>query len=432
MSDSSIFEQEEETLQSYQQLIEKLAANTDDICEHAEATVCSKTTKITYLQNALKTLLTEYKKLYRQSKRLVKLGDMQQLKINESNKALAASQKWLELHNRFIRNTFGRYLSDEIVDSILDTSEGLELGGEDRVVTILMTDLRGFTAMSERLSAKGVVGVINTYLGVMTEIIQKHFGIIDEILGDAILIIFGAPIAREDDPQRAVACALEMQCAMAKVNNILNREGFPVKLAMGIGINTGSVVVGNIGSKTRSKYAVVGKNVNLTARIESYTVGGQVLISQSTLDACGPSLCINDQMEVTPKGVQTPITIYSISSIGENYNIQLPTPQKLVLQKPRKTLLARFIVLQEKDVGKTSFAGTISGISKDAIEIQTATSVAHLANLKITVLHQNQEITSELFGKVTKTAPGEQGHVLQVTITSLPVALEKMLCQQAK
>lgn len=426
MSDSDLFEQEEETQQHYQKLVADLESSLESICPKAEEMGCTKADKIAHLKTLVKNLLKEYKKLYRQSRRLVKLGDMQQEKITETNKALAASQRWLEIHNRFIRNTFGRYLSDEIVDSILDTSEGLELGGEDRVVTILMTDLRGFTAMSERLSAEAVVGVINVYLGIMTEIIQKYAGIIDEILGDAILVIFGAPIARENDPQRAVACALEMQLAMTKVNQNLCQSGYSVELSMGIGINTGSVVVGNIGSQARSKYAVVGKNVNLTARIESYTVGGQVLISESTRQPCEAILRIDEQMEVTPKGVQTPITIYSIGGIHGDYNIHLPDPHKLELKKPVGTLSAHFIVLQEKHAGKEFFGGTITGVSKEAIEIRTPASVAHLANLKITVWYQKQEITSELFGKVTKIDREEECAILRVTITALPVAAEKL------
>jgi adenylate cyclase len=125
----------------------------------------------------------------------------------------------------------------------------------------------------------------------MTEIIQKYQGTIDEFIGDGILVIFGAPILRPDDPQRAVACAVEMQLAMTSVNERNRQAGYP-EVALGIGINTGEVVMGNIGSQKRIKYAVVGRAVNLTARIESYTVGGQIFISESTLDECGDILWI--------------------------------------------------------------------------------------------------------------------------------------------
>ena len=223
-----------------------------------------------------------------EKKRLRDLKVAQQRQLHELNAAL-------ELRNRFIRQTFGSYLSDEIVDAILEKG-GLKIGGEKRRATILMADLRGFTSLSERLPAQDVVAMLNIYLETMTEIIQKYQGTIDEFIGDAILVIFGAPILRPDDPQRAVACAVEMQLAVTSVNERNRRAGYP-EVALGIGINTGEVVMGNIGSQKRIKYAVVGRAVNLTARIESYTVGGQIFISESTLEACGDILRIDTRHE---------------------------------------------------------------------------------------------------------------------------------------
>ena len=185
-----------------------------------------------------------------EKKRLRDLKVAQQQKLLELNAAL-------ELRNRFIRQTFGSYLSDEIVDVILKKG-GLKIEGEKRRATILLADLRGFTSLSERLPAEDVVAMLNIYLETMTKIIQKYQGTIDEFIGDGILVIFGAPILRPDDPQRAVACAVEMQLAMASVNDRNRLAGYP-EVALGIGINTGEVVMGNIGSKKRIKYAVVGR-----------------------------------------------------------------------------------------------------------------------------------------------------------------------------
>src|SRR4028119_805909 len=141
-------------------------------------------------------------------------------------------------------------------------------------------------------------------------------------MGDGILVLFGAPTLREDDATRAVACAVAMQLAMVTVNNKMKEWGLP-KLEMGIGINTGEVVVGNIGSDKRTKYGVVGSQVNLTYRIESYTVGGQILISESTLNEVASIVKIDGQKEIKPKGVQQPITIYEIGGIGGGYNLFL-------------------------------------------------------------------------------------------------------------
>lgn len=237
--------------------------------------------------------------------------------------ALYERTRQLEIRNGFIKKTFGRYLSDEIVETILETPNGLTLYGEKRVVTIIMTDLRGFTSMCELLPAENVVGIINNFLEIMTDIILKYNGTIDEFIGDAILIIFGAPVMRIDDAVRAVACATEMQLAMPRVNEWNRKQGYP-EIAMGVGINTGEVVVGNIGSKRRVKYGIVGQNVNLTSRIESYTSGGQILVSETTVKACENLLRIDGQMEVTPKGLNKNITIFEIGGVGGEYNIFLP------------------------------------------------------------------------------------------------------------
>ena len=168
----------------------------------------------------------------------------------------------LELRNGFIRRLFGRYVSDEVVSTLLESPSGLRLGGEKRTVTILMADLRGFSGMAERLPPEQVVSTLNNYLGAMTDIITAHQGTIDEFIGDAILALFGAPIARDDDARRAAACALEMQLAMPAVNERNRGLGLP-DLQMGIAVNTGEVVVGNVGSHKRAKYGVVGSPVNL-------------------------------------------------------------------------------------------------------------------------------------------------------------------------
>lgn len=169
-----------------------------------------------------------------------------QLSLKRAREEIQRLAEQLELRNRFIRDTFGRYVTNEVVASLLDSPEGLQLGGEKRQVTIVMSDLRGFTSLSERLPPEQVVAMVNRYLGTMVEVIMQYQGTINEFIGDAIFVIFGAPIWREDDAQRAVACTVAMQLAMASVNERNRHEGLPV-VEMGIGVNTGEVVVGNIG-----------------------------------------------------------------------------------------------------------------------------------------------------------------------------------------
>ncbi|MBF0395861.1 MAG: response regulator [Desulfobacterales bacterium] len=325
----------------------------------------------------------------------------------------------LERANRFIRKTFGRYLSDEIVDTILESPDGMQLGGEKRTLTIMMTDLRGFTAIGERLPAENVVKIINLFLESMTEIVLKYQGTIDEFIGDAILAIFGAPILREDDAKRSVACALEMQIAMKEVNRKNVEKGFP-EIAMGIGINTGDVVVGNIGSSKRTKYGVVGRNVNLTSRIESYTTGGQILISETTKAACGNVLRIDDQMEVMPKGVIKPIMIYEIGGIADIYNIYLPKKNKTDLKLLSKPLFIKFRILDGKHAGTDLYEGEIVKMSENIAKLDTNIVVDKLINIKISLFDgENKEITNELYAKIIEVI-SESPPQLRVNFTSVP------------
>ena len=217
----------------------------------------------------------------------------------------------LERSEKFIRATFGRYVSDEIVDNLLEEPEGLKLGGDLREVTMLMSDIREFSTICENLPPDQVMKMLNGYLGVMSEIIIRHQGTIDEFIGDAILAIFGAPILRDDDADRAVQCALEMQEAMHAINRDNRKAGLP-EISMGIGVNTGAVITGNIGSEKRSKYGVVGHHVNLTARIESQTAGGDILIAQSTLDKIQIPVQLGRRQEAQVKGINEPVTMHQV------------------------------------------------------------------------------------------------------------------------
>ncbi|MCP4701790.1 MAG: adenylate/guanylate cyclase domain-containing response regulator [Gammaproteobacteria bacterium] len=347
-------------------------------------------------------------------------------RAEDRNRAL---NKSLEKANRFIRDTFGRYLSDDIVNTILESPDGLALGGEKRTLTIMMTDLRGFTAISERLPAESVVGIINIYLEAMTEVIFKYQGTIDEFIGDAILAIFGAPIQRKDDAQRAVACALEMQLAMKEVNKRNREKGYP-EVTMGIGINTGELVVGNIGSSKRTKYGVVGSDVNLTSRIESYTAGEQIFISESTLEACGPVLRIDDQIKVQPKGVKKPITISEVSGISNGFNIFLPEKEIVEPLELAVPIPIEFTLLVGKDVGEQLYEGKIVKLLAKTAEIQADIVPEKFMNLKIILYGAEREpVTAELYAKVREMV-SESPPAFRVVFTSIPPQAQDFLeCQ---
>ena len=237
------------------------------------------------------------------------------------NTILKISEERLHLV-KFIRDTFGRYLSKRVVDEILESPNGQEIGGQRKTVTIMMSDLRGFTSLSETRDPEDMVRLLNRYLERMSKVIMEYDGMIDEFIGDAILTVFGVPEEHDDDPLRAVACALAMQNALMELNNELMSEGYPA-LEMGIGINTGSVIVGNIGSEIRAKYGIVGASVNIASRIESNTIGGQVLIGEATYRLVKELVTSDPTQTVMMKGLKKPLVIYPVTAIGPPYDVKL-------------------------------------------------------------------------------------------------------------
>jgi class 3 adenylate cyclase len=341
-----------------------------------------------------------------------------QLALKRAMEEIQRLATQLDRHNRFIRDTFGRYLSDEVVANLLDSPEGLRLGGEKRQVTMLMADLRGFTSMTERLAPEQVVVMINRYLGAMVEVITHYQGTIDEFIGDAIFVIFGAPVWRQDDAPRAVACAVAMQLAMDAVNAQNRRAGLP-EVAMGIGVHTGEVVVGNIGSHKRAKYGVVGSHVNLTSRIQSYTVGGQILISEATRQETGALVQLDRRMVVEAKGITRLITLYELRGIGGAYHLSLPERDETVLSLPQELPL-QYSILEGDHLSHTVYTGSFVKLSARGGEIRSVNTAALWSNVKIQIMdHNGEELSGHLYAKVLRHLPESQAG-FYVHFTSVP------------
>ena len=334
-----------------------------------------------------------------------------------------AAHVQLERQERFVRDTFGRYLSDEIVTRLLSDPAGLSLGGEHRELSILMSDLRGFTQLCEELQPAQVVALLNNYLGAMTEVIQRYQGTIDEFIGDAILAIFGAPVAQQDHADRAIACALEMQGAMAAVNAWNRAQGLP-QVEMGIGIATGGVIVGNIGSTKRAKYGAVGSTVNLASRVESYTLGGQVLVAASTRHAAQAPLRIDSAFEVRAKGVDGLLALAEVGGIGAPWHLDLPKAAQSLRLLPSPTEL-RCTVLQGKHVGGEWTRMTLIALSATEAELAAPSAPPPLSDLSLR-LQQGPAAGLDFYAKChprTASAPGR----FVVRFTSLPQAVAEAL-----
>jgi adenylate cyclase len=314
-----------------------------------------------------------------------------------------------------MRHIFGRYLTDEVVANLLETPEGLNLGGERRKVTLLFSDLRGFSNLFEQIEPEQGVMAISLYLDVMTEVVTEYKGTINEFVGDGIFVMFGAPILREDDTQRAVACAIAMQLAMTEVNTKLETMQIPA-LQMGIGLHTGQVLVGNIGSQRRAKYTVMGSTVNLASRIESYTVGGQVLVSEAILDEVKSIVRIDAQMRVKPKGFNEAIIMFDIGSVND---LVLPE-DKETLVKLVQPISMEWNAIEGKHVTGKSYAGSLIELSANNAEIQTNSVMEPLTNLKITFIDPEKERKFEnVYAKVVEVSLENTSHCW-IRFTAVP------------
>ncbi len=230
-----------------------------------------------------------------------------------------------EKQSRQIRAMFSSYVTERLVSEMIKNPEMARLGGEKRVVTILFSDVKGFTTYSENHTPEEVVAILNEYLGEMTRIILKWEGILDKFIGDAIVVFWGAPMKQEDHAQRAVLCALEMQQRLEELKSIWEADGRE-PLTSGIGINTGEAIVGNIGAEgQKMDYTVIGDNVNLGARVEGLTrrYDTSILMTEYTVDRLKtafsePSLnglSIVGIERVIVKGKENPVAIYSVSKM---------------------------------------------------------------------------------------------------------------------
>ena len=306
----------------------------------------------------------------------------------------------------FVRQTFGRYLSREVVEELLGSPGGLELGGESREVTFLVSDLRGFTALTMRLSPQEVINILNRYLGRMVEVIREYRGTLNEIEGDGILTFFGAPLASKDDHERAVACAIEMQNAMAQVNAEQKRLKLP-ELAMGIGLNTGEVVVGNIGSEERAKYSAIGSPINTAYRVESCTVGGQILISPSTYEKVKSLVQIRGTMEVQFKGIDQPVTLYDVGGMGGKYQVALLEKEASPFIKIEPPIPITCLSLEGKMVSGTSISGCMTHFGGSAAEVSVEKPLQVRSNLKILIGSREASGLSEVYAKVMSVEPSD-------------------------
>lgn len=217
---------------------------------------------------------------------------------------------------KYIRQTFSKFVSKSVVDELLKDPSKIKLGGDKKILTVLFSDIRGFTSISEKLTPEELVEHLNIYLQGMTDIVINTDGTLDKYIGDAIMAFWGAPIEMDDHPLKACKAAIEMMEALKVMNHRWEKEGKPV-LDIGIGINTGDMVVGNMGSSSRMDYTLMGDNVNLGSRLEGTNkfYGTHIIISEFTYQYVKDDVIVRELDLIRVKGKALPVKIYELVDI---------------------------------------------------------------------------------------------------------------------
>ena len=298
--------------------------------------------------------------------------------------------------------------------------------GEDFVscdVTILLTDLRGFTSVAAAYPAGIVLEMLNRYLLTMTDVIVRTRGRIDKFMGDSIMVVFGAPTSHPDDVQQAVTCAVEMQNAMIALNAYQREHALP-ELFMGIGVNTGTVMAGSLGSDVYSQYTVIGDEVNLASRIESFSLRGQVLISEATSARCADFVVTAPPMEVLVKGKPTPVSLREVVAIP---SLGLAVPRQEIRRSPRVDVQIPFTfhVVTNKIVLPGAGRGTIFDIGYHGILAELDTDLPPFSDIKLDLdLSLIGSKATDVYAKTLKTIERGGRRLTGIEFTSVSVRSE--------
>src|SRR5215212_295655 len=209
------------------------------------------------------------------------------------------------------RANYSRFLPEYVVKQMLENPDSFKLGGVSQVITILFADIRGFTRISEHAPPEKIVGLLNRYFSAMTDIIFAHGGTLDKYLGDGLMALFGAPTATPDDASNALNAAVAMQRRLLGINRELREEGFQ-EIGVGMGLHTGEVIVGYIGSERRSEYTAIGDTVNTSSRLESNALGGEILISDATARAAHSRYKLTPREAIMVKNREQPVMLWEV------------------------------------------------------------------------------------------------------------------------
>jgi adenylate cyclase len=303
--------------------------------------------------------------------------------------------------------------------SIFEETPAHRLDGQNIEATILLSDLRGFSFMTQGCSAQEVVDMLNRYFTRMCEIIYDCGGTVDKFMGDSIMALFGAPWSSTKEIEHAACCAAQMQIAMDAYNKENEKLGFP-NLYMGIGINTGEAVIGKIGSDLYSDYTVVGDEVNLTSRIEAHSLRGQILLSGNTYERIKDLVKVKEPISISVKGKSAPVCLYELLSIGEPYNLQVPDREARRTRRVDVSIPFEFQVCEGRAVRSGMHEGRILNISAGGMFASTSIEVEPYSNVRFRLkVHVLGEESHDIYGTILRTRRNMEFYEMNVEFTMI-------------
>ncbi|MCU7935166.1 MAG: PilZ domain-containing protein [Candidatus Thiodiazotropha sp. (ex Dulcina madagascariensis)] len=309
-------------------------------------------------------------------------------------------------------------LHQALIKSLDETPQGGEKP-QSKQVTILLSDLRGFTALAERYQPNVIIGILNFYFSRMCEIIFRFGGAIDKFMGDSIMALFGLAEQKQDDLERAIACAVEMQRAMLEINAENIKHGHP-RLFMGIGINTGRVVAGQLGSELHHEFTVIGDEVNLASRIEAYSLRGQILLSERSRNLAKDYIECGQPNQVQVKGKQLPVSLYELLSTKRPRYLEVPRVESRRSPRVAVDFPITFHTLQDKEISAQPFSGRAVDLSYNGLQAYLTFELQALSEIRITLYTSlMSECSSHIYAKILDSEKQQNNWLSRMEFTGI-------------
>jgi len=316
-------------------------------------------------------------------------------------------------------NDWARQELFQRLGSVVEKTIGLPVGSQTLEVTLLLSDLRGFSVTTDSYAAGEVIQILNRYFTHMCEIIYRYGGTVDKFIGDSIMAIFMAPPSGTSYIEQAVCCAVEMQIAMDTFNKENENLGLP-NFYMGIGINTGQVVAGRVGSDLHSEYTVIGDEVNLASRIEAYTLRGQILVSEKTVSRIKELVTVENPIYVSVKGKLELTPLYELIAIGEPYNLQVPEREARRSLRVEINIPFKFQICEGKIILPEIYEGRILNISSGGMFACSLSEVKPYLNIRFEFEFETFGVKSEpIYGNILKVKKETELYEMNIEFTAM-------------